>query len=88
MSAIPFTSNYTDLSSERGYQFKFFCQKCGNGYTSTFEANKLGAAWVLTSGDAEVESETVKVKHLASGQEETLSLAEALARLSQEAALP
>ena len=43
MANIPFTSNYTDLSSQRGYQFKFFCRKCGNGYLSTFKANKLGA---------------------------------------------
>jgi hypothetical protein len=44
MPNIPFTSNYTDLSSERGYQFKFFCQKCNNGYMSTFQANKLSSA--------------------------------------------
>ncbi len=44
MATIPFTDNYTDLSSNRGYQFKFMCQKCGNGYMSTFKANKLGAA--------------------------------------------
>ncbi|MGH8264671.1 MAG: zinc ribbon domain-containing protein, partial [Steroidobacteraceae bacterium] len=44
MATIPFTNNYTDLSSNRGYQFKFFCQKCGNGYQSTFQANKLGTA--------------------------------------------
>jgi len=41
---IPFTDNYTDLSSSRGFQFKFFCQKCGNGYISSFQTNKLGAA--------------------------------------------
>lgn len=44
MANIPFTDNYTDLSSARGYQFKFFCQKCGNGYMSAFETNSLGAA--------------------------------------------
>ena len=43
MPNIPFTSNYTDLSSQRGYQFQFFCRKCGNGYMSTFEPNKLNA---------------------------------------------
>ena len=41
MANIPFTSNYTDLSIERGYQFQFFCRKCGNGYMSTFQANSL-----------------------------------------------
>jgi hypothetical protein len=44
MATIPFTDNYTDLSSNRGFQFKFFCQKCGNGYMSTFKNNTLGAA--------------------------------------------
>lgn len=44
MANIPFTNNYTDLSSQRGFQFKFFCKKCGNGYISTFQANRLGTA--------------------------------------------
>jgi hypothetical protein len=44
MGNIPFTNNYTDLSSQRGFQFKFFCEKCGNGYVSTFQANRLGTA--------------------------------------------
>lgn len=43
MATIPFTSNYEDLSSPRGFQFKFFCMKCGNGYASTFKSNKMGA---------------------------------------------
>ncbi len=44
MAGIPFTSNYQDLSSNRGFQFKFFCDKCGNGYLSTFQSSTLGAA--------------------------------------------
>jgi len=44
MANIPFTSNYTDLSSQRGYQFQFFCKKCGNGYMSSFQASKMGMA--------------------------------------------
>jgi hypothetical protein len=44
MPNIPFTDNYQDLSSNRGFQFKFHCQKCGNGYMSTFQTNTLGAA--------------------------------------------
>jgi hypothetical protein len=44
MPAIQFTNNYSDLSSSRGYQFKFFCEKCRNGYMSTFKANTLGTA--------------------------------------------
>jgi hypothetical protein len=44
MANIPFTNNYHDLSSDRGFQFKFHCEKCGNGYMSTFRANKLSTA--------------------------------------------
>ena len=44
MANVPFTSNYSDLSSQRGFQFKFFCQKCGNGYLSSFQTNSLGMA--------------------------------------------
>ena len=43
MPNIAFTNNYQDLSSNRGFQFKFFCEKCGNGYLSTFRTNTLGA---------------------------------------------
>jgi membrane protease subunit (stomatin/prohibitin family) len=44
MASIPFTNNYQNLSSPRGFQFKFVCEKCGNGYMSTFQTNRLGAA--------------------------------------------
>ena len=44
MATIEFTSNYDDLSTDRGYQFKFYCEKCGNGYMSSFQTNKLGMA--------------------------------------------
>jgi hypothetical protein len=44
MAKIPFTNNYTDLSTQRGFQFKFFCEKCGSGYQSAFQASKLGTA--------------------------------------------
>lgn len=41
---IQFVRNYEDLSTDRGYQFKFNCDKCGNGYMSHFEASVLGTA--------------------------------------------
>jgi hypothetical protein len=44
MVAIRFTGNYEDLSTDRGYQFKFFCEKCQNGYMSTFKTSTLGVA--------------------------------------------
>jgi hypothetical protein len=40
---IPFTDNYEDLSNERGYQFKFICERCGNGYMSSFQSSTTGA---------------------------------------------
>jgi membrane protease subunit (stomatin/prohibitin family) len=39
---IRFTQNHEDLSSERGYQFKFLCDKCGNGYLSKFVPSTMG----------------------------------------------
>jgi hypothetical protein len=42
MVAIRFTGNHQDLSTDRGYQFKFFCEKCSNGYMSSFKTSKLG----------------------------------------------
>jgi hypothetical protein len=40
--AVPFTDNYQDHSTESGYQFEFFCERCGNGYKSEFKASMLG----------------------------------------------
>jgi len=40
---IPFTDNYEDLSTDRGYQFKFLCERCGNGYLSSFKKSTTGA---------------------------------------------
>ena len=42
MVAIRFTGNYEDLSTDRGYQFKFFCEKCNNGYMSSFKTSTMG----------------------------------------------
>jgi hypothetical protein len=39
---IPFTDNYKDLSTSKGYQFKFFCERCGNGYISSFQSSATG----------------------------------------------
>jgi hypothetical protein len=39
---IPFTSNYTDVSTNEGYQFEFHCQRCGNGYRSAFRHSVTG----------------------------------------------
>ncbi len=39
---VPFTDNYQDHSTESGYQFEFFCERCGNGYKSQFKPSMLG----------------------------------------------
>jgi len=39
---IPFTDNYNDKSTEFGYQFEFICERCGNGYTSSFQKSAAG----------------------------------------------
>ncbi len=44
MPVEPFTRNYADHSNNEGYQFEFFCDKCGNGYRSSYVTNKLGIA--------------------------------------------
>jgi hypothetical protein len=44
---IQFVANYEDLSTDRGFQFKFFCDKCGNGFMSEFQASAVGMAGSL-----------------------------------------
>src|SRR5437763_15656782 len=44
MSLIQFTRNHTDHSTDKGYQFEFFCDRCGNGFMSAFETSAAGVA--------------------------------------------
>src|ERR1700744_1883368 len=44
MALIQFVQNYEDLCTDRGYQFKFHCDKCGNGFMTEFKASTLGMA--------------------------------------------
>ena len=44
MTLIQFTRNHTDLSTDKGYQFEFFCDRCGNGFMSEFQASAVGIA--------------------------------------------
>lgn len=39
---IEFARNYSDLSTDRGFQFEFFCDRCGTGYRTPFRAFALG----------------------------------------------
>lgn len=42
MAMIKFVRNHSDLSTDKGFQFKFYCDKCGNGYLSRFQPSVLG----------------------------------------------
>jgi hypothetical protein len=44
MSLLQFTRNYHDHSTDKGYQFEFFCDRCGNGYRSQFVPSATGMA--------------------------------------------
>ena len=65
---IQFVSNYEDLSTDKGFQFKFHCDKCGNGYMSRFQPSVTGTAgsllraagsifggWASSAGDSAYE---------------------------------
>ncbi|HEY2514584.1 MAG TPA: hypothetical protein VGI39_27155, partial [Polyangiaceae bacterium] len=44
MALIQFVQNYQDLSTDRGFQFKFHCDKCGNGFMTRFQVSTFGVA--------------------------------------------
>src|SRR5215475_9698349 len=44
MALIQFTRNHTDHSTDKGFQFEFFCDRCGNGFMSEFKASATGMA--------------------------------------------
>ena len=68
MAMIQFVSNYDDLSTDKGYQFKFHCDKCGNGFMSRYQPSVTGTAgsllraagslfggWASSAGDSAYE---------------------------------
>jgi len=44
MALIQFTKNHSDHSTDKGYQFEFFCDRCGNGFMSEFKSSMTGMA--------------------------------------------
>jgi DNA-directed RNA polymerase subunit M/transcription elongation factor TFIIS len=44
MSLIQFTRNHSDHSTDKGYQFEFFCDRCHNGFMSEFAPSTMGMA--------------------------------------------
>lgn len=50
---IHFTKNYTDHSTDTGFQFEFFCDRCGNGFRTHFTPYAAGtAAQLLNSASS------------------------------------
>ncbi len=43
MPLIQFTRNHQDQSTDNGFQFEFYCDRCGNGYQTRFEGSATGA---------------------------------------------
>jgi hypothetical protein len=39
---IEFASNYHDLSTDRGFQFEFYCNRCHSGYRTSFKPWAVG----------------------------------------------
>ena len=39
---IEYVSNYTDHSTDQGFQFEFFCNRCGSGFRTPFRACAAG----------------------------------------------
>lgn len=44
MELIQFVRNYSDHSTDRGFQFEFDCDRCGTGYRTPFQASATGMA--------------------------------------------
>jgi Double zinc ribbon len=42
MGKIQFTRNYSDLSTNQGFQFEFFCDRCGTGHRTLFKPTVIG----------------------------------------------
>jgi len=51
---IPFTDNFEDNSTDAGFQFTFFCDKCHEGYKTSFRKSKTTnrGGLLRTFGDA------------------------------------
>jgi len=47
---IKFTKNYEDKSTDSGFQFVFYCERCGNGFKSKFQGSATGTMSQLVSG--------------------------------------
>ena len=89
MPLIEFTDNYQDLSTETGFQFKFYCERCGNGYMSEFRPYQAGRAvgmlravgGLLGGGVARVGNSAYEVQRVVGGPAHDNALKEAVAQV-------
>jgi hypothetical protein len=87
---IPFTDNYEDLSNDSGYQFKFNCERCNNGYMSTFQKSPtailtgaLGVVGNLFGGAASnIASTSDDVHRMVAGPQHDKALQKAVEEIS------
>ena len=54
MGLIQFTRNHTDHSTDKGFQFEYFCDRCGNGFMSEFKPSVTGYATSLLRAAGDV----------------------------------
>jgi hypothetical protein len=86
MALIQFVRNYDDLSNDRGFQFKFHCDKCGNGYMTQFQASSIGVAEsllnvasnLLSGGWNRVGTAAHEVERMVGGRMHDAALAQAV----------
>lgn len=48
--AVYFTDNVRDLSNQEGYQFEFACERCGNGFRSPFQRDRIDQGQDIVRG--------------------------------------
>ncbi len=47
---IEFTGNYSDLSTDNGFQLELHCNRCGNGYRTELDTGSMSAAAAVLDG--------------------------------------
>jgi hypothetical protein len=52
MPLLQLTRNHTDHSTDRGYQYEFYCDRCGNGFISEFKPFTMTMAGGAAVGGA------------------------------------
>ncbi len=87
---IQFVANTDDLSTDKGFQFKFHCDQCRNGYMSRFQPNAMGIAGSLLSaassffgGLGGVENATYQIQQAVGGKAHDSALETAVAEGKQ-----